>query len=567
MWIVFRSRSPLDRIEVRDFSDMRCFFKKLQVLGLAGLFSLFLLLGLGGVSAAQGEALEQLLELLQQNGAISNEQAVKIKTTLERDQKVLAEREQQLEKREKALFHREQALGKKEQALSLKEGGVVHGGKEPPVVTRPEEATEVKTSKVEAEETLQKAPEEKGVFPLEAIFDDGFYLRSRERDLFELRIGGLLQVDYRYFSYDSDADPDKNKFDIRRARLLLTGHLYRRFFYKFQYEFQGAGSRNLLDAYVDTRVLPFISFRVGQFKEPFSLEQYTADKDIPFAERAMGYYLTPGRDVGLMAHASFWEDRIYYGVGIFNGDGLDDTVGGDSDSPEFTGRVVYAPFRNMGIPLWNGLQFGGSYSYAKADRNNVKVEVKTSGLTTFFNVNSAAKFNIIREVDSRTRYGAELAWAYGPLLLWGEYINLRFSDVRTSDAEFDINLKDQYGALLWMVTGEKPTLKNGVIQAIRPLRNLWQGGWGALGLAFRYDHFDGGDATYEYLVEPGNSVREATAYTIALNWYLNPYLRLLINATRTQFDQPLLIIKDSLTGKAIYSDREDVFTGRLQLQF
>ena len=182
-------------------------------------------------------------------------------------------------------------------------------------------------------------------------------------------------------------------------------------------------------------------------------------------------------------------------------------------------------------------------------------------------MNSAAKFNIIRDVDARIRYGAEVAWAYGPLLLWGEYINLQFTDVKTSDAQFDINLKDHYGSLLWMITGEKPTLKQGVIQPIRPLRNFWQGGWGAVGLAFRYDHFDGGDATYEYLVEPGVSVREATAYTIAVNWYLNPYVLLLLNATRTNFDRPLLIDKDFLTGEAIYSDREDVLTGRFQFQF
>ncbi|MCG6878296.1 MAG: hypothetical protein LJE96_03995, partial [Deltaproteobacteria bacterium] len=290
--------------------------------------------------------------------------------------------------------------------------------------------------------------------------------------------------------------------------------------------------------------------------------------NLPFAERAMGYNLTGGRDVGVMAHASCWEDRINYGVGIFNGDGVDDTVGGDSDSPQFTGRVVYAPFRNMGLPLWNWFQVGGSYSYAGADRNNVKVTVNAAGLTTFFDVNSAAKFNIIRDVESRTRYGAELAWAYGPVLLWGEYTNLQFSDVKTSEAQFDINLKDYYGAVMWMITGENPTLKNGVIQGIRPYRNLWQGrGWGALGLAFRYDHFDGGDTAYEYLIEPGNSVREAEAYTLVLNWYLNPYIRLLLSATRTNFDIPLLIEKDSLTGEAIYSDFEDVITGRFQLQF
>ena len=546
---------------------MKYFFEKLQTGGLAVLFCLLLFFGSNGVCAAEGQALEQLLDLLRQNGAISDEQAGKIKATLAKDQKGLADREKALEQREIALDQREQALNMEAKAQSPGQRVIGHEGKKQSTLSLPDEKREVKTAKAETEKTVQKVQEKKNGFPLEAVFDDGLYLRSREKDFFELRIGSLLQVDYRYFNYGGDVDPNENRFDIRRARLLLTGHLYRRFFYKFQYQFAGAGSRRLLDAYVDTRVLPFISLRVGQFKEPFSLEQVTSSKNIFFAERSMGYLLTPLRDVGLMAHASLWKDRIYYGVGIFNGDGLDDSVGGDSDSPEFTGRLVYAPFKNMGIPIWNGLQIGGSYSYAKADRNNVKVVVMTSGLTPFFEINSAKKFNIIREVNARTRYGAELAWAYGPLLLWGEYINLQFSDVKTSDSQFNINLEDHYGSLLWMITGEEPTLKNGKIQAIRPLRNLGEGGWGALGLAFRYDNFDAGDSAYKYLIDPKTYVREATAYTIAVNWYLNPYIRLLLNATRTNFDQPLLIDKDSLTGETLYSDREDVVEGRFQFQF
>ncbi|MCP4579656.1 MAG: hypothetical protein GY846_25575 [Deltaproteobacteria bacterium] len=535
---------------------------------MAVLFSLLLFVGPNSVCNAETQALEQLLDLLQQNGAINDKQAGKIKATLAKDRKALADREQAVAKREKSLLQREQAIKAKAESSSLRQDSIAQEVNKPTDVPIPEEKASKKTAESGIEESKQKVSKKEQATPLEAVFDNGFYLRSREKNLFELRIGSLLQVDYRYFNYDgSGVDPDKNRFDIRRARLLLTGHLYRRFFYKFQYQFAGAGSRRLLDAYVDTRVLPFISLRVGQFKEPFSLEQVTSSKNILFAERSMGYLLTPLRDVGLMAHASLWKDRIYYGVGIFNGDGLDDSVGGDSDSPEFTGRIVYAPFRNMGIPIWNGLQVGGSYSYAKADRNNVKVVVITSGLTPFFEINSAAKFNIIRKVNARTRYGAELAWAYGPLLLWGEYINLQFSDVKTSDAQFNINLEDHYGSLLWMITGEEPKLKNGKIQAIRPLRNLGRGGWGALGLAFRYDNFDAGDSAYKHLIDPKTYVREATAYTIAINWYLNPYIRLLLNATRTSFDQPLLIYKDSLTGEAFYSDREDVVEGRFQFQF
>jgi len=546
---------------------MKCYFLKMKTVAPAIFVSLFWFLGSNGVCFAQGQALSELLDLLRQNGAISKEQATKIKGTLTKDQKALADREKALAKREKALLQREQALEAKEEARSSNQNNRVQPTGRPPDAKLPEEKPEVTITKAETKKSIQGVSQNKKEFPLEAVFEDGFYLRTREKDLFELRIGGLLQVDYRYFNYEGDGDPDKDRFDIRSARLLLAGHFYRRFSYKFQYEFQGAGGRRLLDAYLDARVAPFVSFRVGQFKTPFSLEQYTSVKNIIFAERSMGFLLTPLRDVGLMAHASFWKDRIYYGVGLFNGDGLDDAVGGDSDSPEFTGRIVYAPFRNMSLPLLNWFQVGGSYSYAKADRNNVKIIDVTSGLTEFFNVNSAAKFNIIRDVDARTRYGAELAWAYGPVLAWGEYINLQFSDVKTSDAQFDINLKDYYGALMWMITGEKPTLREGVIQGIRPYRNLFQGGWGALGIAFRYDHFDGGDSAYEYLIEPGTSVREATAYTIGLNWYLNPYIRVLLNATRTNFDRPLLIEKDSLTGETVYSDLEDVITGRVQLQF
>jgi len=42
---------------------------------------------------------------------------------------------------------------------------------------------------------------------------------------------------------------------------------------------------------------------------------------------------------------------------------------------------------------------------------------------------------------------------------------------------------------------------------------------------------------------------------------------LILDATRTDFDKPLLVSRDPLTGSAIFSDREDVFTARFQFQF
>jgi hypothetical protein len=41
----------------------------------------------------------------------------------------------------------------------------------------------------------------------------------------------------------------------------------------------------------------------------------------------------------------------------------------------------------------------------------------------------------------------------------------------------------------------------------------------------------------------------------------------MLDFTRTEFDRPLLIDRDSRTGEAVYSDFEDVFSARLQLSF
>ena len=236
----------------------------------------FFLLGTNRTTWAADLALEKLLTIFQEKGVITEEEVKLVKDAMAEERSQLLQKEKELEEREKRLMTREEELTKKERAFEAETGPEVQGA-------------------------------ETGV-PLEATYRDGFCLQADEPKHFSLCIGGLLQADYRYFDY-AEEDPNKNEFDIRRARLGIEGQAFRYFDYKFEYEFQGAGSRNLLDAYVDANIFPFASFRIGQFKEPFSLEHLTLDRLGFFAERSMGYYLTPGRDVGLMAHASLWDDR------------------------------------------------------------------------------------------------------------------------------------------------------------------------------------------------------------------------------------------------------------------
>ncbi len=500
------------------------------------------------VALSQTEALEQLLRILEDKNLVGPAEAQGIRETMSEDRRKLLEREKELDARERALEEREHRLKAMETSTVS------------PKVEESERPEALSSDGRSSEETTS-------ALPLEAVYDKGFILRTEDPDLFSLRIGGLLQTDYRFYNYQGDVDPDGNKFDIRRARLILESRIFQYFDCKFEYEFQGAASRNLLDAYVDVHLAPWLSVRAGQFKEPFSLEQVTKDGFIPFAERSMGYYLTPRRDVGVMAHASLWRDRIGYGVGLFNGDGQDDVSGGDVDEPQVAGRLVLRPLAGFGLPLLEQLQMGGSFTYARIDRNNVRVDVQTTGLNSIFTVTSSAKFNVILNAGAATRYGAELGWAYGPFALMGEYIHLGFTDLETSSETFDASMEDYYLALLWMITGEKPEFHGGVLANIEPEHPLFQGGWGALGLAFRFDRFEAEESVYDDLVNPGDSIRRATGFTLALNWYLNASTKLVLDATRTTFDRPLLVGRDPVTGQSLFSDREDVITARFQIGF
>ena len=401
---------------------------------------------------------------------------------------------------------------------------------------------------------------------VEVVYDDGFRMQTKDRS-FENRIGGRVQTDLRVFS---SGYPIDNDFDIRRARILMEGKLFTYFGYKLQAELQGSSSNRLVDAYMNYNYFPFLRFQVGQFKEPFSLENLTSSNYLIFNERSMAYWLTPPRDIGLMLSGSLFQDSINYGFGIFNGDGQDANRRSQKDDKEFTTRLVGKPFKFTDNPFLRGLQVGGSFSYARLDTSDLNIGVSTPGLTEFFTVNSRAKFHIVQEVEHRERYGLELAYTYGPLLLMGEYVKNDYYDVLLSNGEsFDFDLWAWYASGLFMITGEKPIIDGGVLKRIVPKKcfNIAERGWGAWGIGFRYQQFEADPKVYDKLVEPGKSVRRATAITVALNWYLNSMMRINFDYSETRFSRDLFLGTNPSEGYSYYVDRERVWVTRFQLEF
>lgn len=401
-----------------------------------------------------------------------------------------------------------------------------------------------------------------------AGYKGGFYIRSEEEGGMEMRLGGALQSDYRYYK---EEERGSDGFDVRRARLVFRGSLTRYMRFGMEYEFQGNETDNLVDAWVEG-VNGLHVLRFGQFKEPFSLEWQTRDKAQYFTERSMGYSLTPKRDVGLMLHGEFFHGGLGYGLGLFNGDGDDGSSrGNEEDSPEIAGRVVVAPFKNTAWPWLSGLQLGAAACYARIETLNVSLKVKSGGMAVsdlnVYTLTHNTKFGVLQDVDSRIRYGAEGLWAIGPVALMGEYIHLAYKDLEAAGEEPSDALFDAwYLALLWNITGETVLVNRGTLQPVYPQRffNPDEGTWGAFCLGLRVEHFKG-DKDW---INPGSFVssEEADACSLALTWVMFPMCRMVADLSHTRLSDPVRA-RVRPDGHIDYVDEENVLTARFCIDF
>ncbi|MDY6972120.1 MAG: porin [Thermodesulfobacteriota bacterium] len=414
----------------------------------------------------------------------------------------------------------------------------------------------------EVEELLKKEKAKE----MEVVYEEGLHLRKKDRR-FDIRVGGLVQTDMRLFDHNY---PVENEFDIRRARILMEGKVFDYFRFKLEGELEGSQHRRLVDGYVGFDYSPFLKLKAGQFKEPFSLEHLTIDKNIEFMERSMAFHLTPKRDIGLMVHGGLPGDEINYSIGIFSGHGRDES-GGDvgEDDKDICARLTLKPFQWTGKGFLSGFHIGGSFSHAHLKTSDMDFGIETGGFTEFLRVTPRAKFYLVFDVDDRRRFGWELAWSLGPLIFKGEWIRNDYHDIELSSGEeFDLNMEAWYLSGLVMLTGEHLEIKRGVFIKIRPERdfNFNEGGWGALGLAFRLERFDADRIIYDHLVDEDYFVRGADAYTLALNWYLNSMVWMSVGFSHYGFFSPLYLGTDE-QGRTMYSNDEDLFAARFQVEF
>lgn len=220
-----------------------------------------------------------------------------------------------------------------------------------------------------------------------------------EIGLSKLRLFGYAQSTY---YYSRKAGVDKNALDIQRVILMADAHLTRRLSFFLMYD---AVKSEMHEYYAQYEVAPFMKLRVGQYKQPFTLESIlspTYMSTIQFDPSVLylaGIATDPlmgnnvARDAGVMLTGDFLNngerDLLNYSIGVFNGPGMN--IKENNNQKDVAGMLQYKPTKDIllegsflvgtghaQLPSPFGL-FPQGYNYSR-HRWNVGIEAKLSPL-------------------------------------------------------------------------------------------------------------------------------------------------------------------------------------------
>jgi phosphate-selective porin OprO/OprP len=268
---------------------------------------------------------------------------------------------------------------------------------------------------------------------------------------------------------------------------------------------------------------------------PFSLEQLGTSNAIDFMERSLANQVegefVPAKETGVMVFGSPMSG-VSYGLALSKGRAsTNNTVEG----PDTIGRITANAAEIMGQ---KGMvaHFGLGYSVGTVSNftpASGRTEARES--SAFFTSGSTS---VVRTGATRTRQGAELAFAYGPAKLQGEYIRVSYDDTGTAAAATgtgERGLTVTYVQAVYNLTGEDHNYSNsaGTFGWIKPKQAFSEkGGLGAWQVGVRYSKLSAG----EFNPSTTAFTNGGNALTYGLTWFVNDNARMMLNYVDTSFN-------------------------------
>jgi len=250
--------------------------------------------------------------------------------------------------------------------------------------------------------------------PLAGWHNGVFFLRDAS-DNYRLYLQGRAQVDFYGFAGRGVADTTlKPTLFLRRIRPEIGGELFKSWWFSIAGDFGATNVDNPkgtnetsaanpgaaptdtsgkyasaqtsrvsaapTDVFLNFRAHSLLNVQVGQFDAPFTMENRTSDKYIPFMERSLAVRavgIPTNKEIGLMLWGELTNKSWFYSAGLFDGDGQNRlNTDGRGD---FMARTFVHPLASDPTELAN-LQIGLSLRYGS--RNNRFSNYDYSGMST-----------------------------------------------------------------------------------------------------------------------------------------------------------------------------------------
>lgn len=379
---------------------------------------------------------------------------------------------------------------------------------------------------------------------------------------FSVNVGGRIYVDSVFFGQGAGSIAQfgdaEDTVQLRSARLWAAGHGFDIFDYKIEVDFAGRSGDDqqttFKDVYMRVNDLPWLNqVQIGHFKEPLSMEELTSANNISLMERSLLSAFVPCRNVGIASYHSSQNERLTFAFGGFRDIGDHPPYVADDDGGyAFTTRVTYLPWYDEATLGRGLLHLGLGYSYRDVDNPEQRIAARAETAVGPYIVDTSKFFG----VEDYQLLNPEIAFVYGPFSVQSEYLAAFYNRSGFDDPTF-------HGAYVqtgYFLTGEQRLYnrKKGVFERIKPIENFFrvrtgdgevQTGWGAWELVYRYSWIDLDDMD----VLGGTS----SDHSFGLNWYWNPYMRLMFNYVHAQ------------VGPALNAQNADfnVFEMRAQVDF
>jgi phosphate-selective porin len=227
--------------------------------------------------------------------------------------------------------------------------------------------------------------------------------------------------------YDNDlsgsglgqADGTSVAFAVWKLRPYIQGTVFKPWLrYKFEFEMgplstsitSNTTNSRLTDAYVEFAKFSAATFRIGQYKVPFGLQELTSDTKQEFVDRSIANSkFTLSRDIGLMLYGNAWEKKFGYQVGLFNGSG--------QNNPQEDQKFLYAA-RVWIDPL-------GEYKLFESgnDASSQHVLHLGFGYRGGEVMKGTATPGVFEDPNNETAWDFEAAWRWERLFAMGEYFS------------------------------------------------------------------------------------------------------------------------------------------------